>query len=581
MALLGSTDDKPLVIDQYTFLDYKGTFGKGHLDNPVEFWVGEENMRRLQAYIVLESYYRNNSRSFIDTEGMDDQEAQDIKNGRREYGDPFIVVETALSSLLGDDQSIVVPEADDKGPSSKEVKYLQLLQKWATDERFMQKMDSCERSSVKTGDGVYVLGWNDDLERPRLEVWDPGFFFPVYDDEDPSEEFCKTVHIAYDFERENELGDTEKYLRRITWELVDLVAEGDEDDEDAPVQYKSDRKWNGAKYGATCLMSDMTWKYDDVTKDENEGPIYTLDINKVYETTMDEVDLEIDWIPIVHITNTDTDSGERFGISVLSPILQIVDDIIGTDTDLQAASATTGSPPMVVSGLVQDSGSGTVKSYGPGEIINTEDGGSASMVDTSRSLDALIKLCEKLLSRLSVNGRIPESLLGRIKPNEVPSGITLTLSFAPHTAMIRSMRLVRAPKYSLLLKMVGRFYMQKGQVDEIYDAALHFGTFLPADRQETTTMLVALMTAKLISLETAIRMMIEAGFPIDEVQAEVKRIQNKDFAGAAELMAVSGDVNEARKYLGLPPLTTAEIEEEDEADQDPEQPAPDEEQFPA
>lgn len=565
----------PVVIDQYTFLDYKGEFGKGHLDDPVEFWVGEENMRRLRAYMILESYYRNNSREFLNTENVPDPE--DEKANRREYGDPFIVVETALSSLLGDDQSIRVPGAEGK-TSGPEVEYLKKLLEWAEKERLFQKVEACERSAVKVGDGVYALGWNEKLGRPRLEVWDPGFYFPVWDEEDPSEEFSQIVHIAYDFIRKDSEGKDERFLRRITWELVDLIPE-DADDEEADPVALTDRPWNGQETTQTCLMSDMTWKYEDVSKDQSEGPVYTLDLSKAYEIRMEEVDLEIDWIPVVHITNTDTDSGDRFGISVLSPILQIVDDLIGTDTDLQAAAATTGAPPLVIPELLTDgAGDGSIKTYGPGEVLVTGgDGKGAELIDTSKSLDALIKLTDKLLSRMSVNGRIPESLLGRVKPNEVPSGIALTLSFSPHSSMVKAMRMVRKPKYALLLKMVGRFLQQNGDVAEIFPAELHFGSFLPADKQEVMTMITQLYDKKLISLETCIVMMIEAGFPIDEVQEEVKKIQSRDFESAGALNAVSGDVNDGRKYLGLAPITVDETVENPE---DPEAQPVEEDDFP-
>lgn len=538
---------KEQIIDQYTFLDYKETFGASFLDGMIENWVGSENLRRLNAYKMYESYYRNNARLWLNTED------EEVKAARREYGDPHVVVETVLSSLLGEDQSIQVEDVDGTANNdSPAAQFQKKLVEWAGKERLFVKMTACERKAVTLGDGIYVLGWNEKLNRPRLTVWDPGFYFPVWDEEDPSQEFPSTIHIAYDFMRDNEKGEQEKYLRRITWQLVDLVDE--ETDEPASV---SDRDWNGGQpVEQTVLYSDHTWKYDSVGQDD-EGQVYTLNLNSVYQTRADRVDLEIDWIPVIHISNTDTDSGEHWGISTLAPIMQIVDDMISTDTDLQAASATTGSPPLVIPDLVADIGEDkSIRSYGPGEVFATSgDATGAHMIDTSNSLVALSGYCKDLLSRMSVNGRIPESLLGRVKPNEVPSGIALTLSFSPHSAMIREMRQVRQNKYQLLLKMVGRLYQQNGDVKEVFPASIFFGTFLPADRQETMTLIIGLYTAKAISMETAVRMLVEAGFPIESIEQEINLIIQRDYAGAAEMLGVTGNVNDALKLLGLPPVT--------------------------
>ena len=549
---------EPQIIDQYSFLDYKNTFGDRSLANPVEFWVGAEHMRRLQAYMILESYFRNSAREWLSTDATTEQ-----KDSRREYGDAHVVVQTALSSLLGEEQKILVPEAADTEEGSPERTHQLALNDWAKKERFIQKLNSCETQACKLGDGVYVLGWNEGMSRPHLEVWDPGFYFPVWDDENPSEEFPSTIHIAYDFMRTHPTtGYEEKFLRRITWELVPLTGT-------IPARQ---RPWNGEEDTThTVLYSDMTWRYEDVSKDEAEGPVYTLNISQAYEVEADDVDMEIDWIPVIHVANTDTDSGEHYGVSVLSPILQIVDDIISTDTDLQAASATTGSPPLVVTDLIANADEdNSITSYGPGEVISTTgDGGAATMIDTSRSLVALTGFVKDLLTRMSVNGRIPESLLGRVKPNEVPSGIALTLSFSPHSSMIRSMRLVRKNKYETLLKFVGRFMQQAGQVKgELPAAELHFGTFLPADDRDVMEIVTSLREAKAISIQTAVTILIEAGYPIEEVGAEVEKIQAEDFTGAEALVGITADPNEGLKYLGRPTIAVEEVQVQDESGRD-------------
>lgn len=56
----------------------------------------------------------------------------------------------------------------------------------------------------------------------------------------------------------------------------------------------------------------------------------------------------------------------------------------------------------------------------------------------------------------------------------------------------------------------------------------------------------------MLSLETAIRMLVDAGYPIEDAQEEVQRIQKRAFDAAARLADATGDNDVVRAYLGLP-----------------------------
>lgn len=555
-------------IDQYTYYDYKATFngtGVGPYVGLAPMWVPDDHRRRLQAYRLLESYYRNSARSWLNSGEVDDADAQK----RREYGDPEVITETALASLLGIDQSIVVPEADVEGPESDAAILHDILLAWADQERFLQKVVEVERTTVRLGDGVFVLGWDAENGRPRLNVYDPGFYFPVLDEASlGDEDFTHKVHIAYEYELKNGV-KTDRYLRRITWELalIDLhdndgntVAEDDpnlvlfsNEEVDEYGQIMRLYPWNANPVDTTCYYTDATWLLG-----KSETDLDDLDISEA-QVDADGVDLQIDFIPVIHLTNT-VAGREHFGVPVVARAMQILDDLISTDTDLQAASAITGTPPIAVSGasLPRDE-QGRVKTYGPGTTWETGDG-NATMIDTSQSLVALTNYSEHLRQLLAVNTRTPESLLGRIKPSEVPSGIALTLSFAPHTALIKEMRMVRRDKYKLLFKFITRMFMNSGDVMVDYPAELKFGTFLPADRQETSTLVQQLLTSHAISLETAVRMLVDAGFPIESAVEEVLLIRQDDFASANAMLDATGDPNLVRERLGLPPPQPFDLE---------------------
>lgn len=518
-------------LDNWTPLDYKESFNDVRTPLSVPGWVGPENQRRLRSYAMLESYYSNASRWWLE-ESLDIDIQDKSHQDRREYGDPFVLVETAMSSCIGESQRVVVEGslADDAGAKDQQ----KVMDQWAEDEKFYMKVIESERQSAKLGDSVYVLGWDEKKKRPRLHVYDPGFYFPVFNELDGSsaEDFPRKVHIAYEFEKLNpQTGEEEIYVRKITWELIG----------NSPAYTPA---YAGEATTVNCVYSDVVYNLGDVGKDLNtfSGP--------VYQTITEPVMLGIDYIPVVHVPNGVNLQG-HFGRSVLFPVLQILDDIQSTDTDLQASSATTGSPPIVVTGKT---GGKEVTTYGPGSVFYVGDG-DATMIDTSTSLDALIKLKEALLSRLSVNGRTPESLLGRVKPNEVPSGIALTLSFTPHSRMVEEMRLVRKQKYSLLLKFVGRYL---GFKDERV-MTLEFGSYLPAEKQEAMTMVTNLLGAKAISLETAVQMLMKAGVPIENWIEEIKRIHGGDVDTAIQLMGITGDPNTALEFLGLPKLSEEDL----------------------
>ena len=75
-----------------------------------------------------------------------------------------------------------------------------------------------------------------------------------------------------------------------------------------------------------------------------------------------------------------------------------------------------------------------------------------------------------------------------------------------------------------------------------------------------------LLPIQAISTETAVRMMQTAGLPIEDAVDEVKLIRNESFEQAYNLVRATGDLNAARKMLGLPatavePVTIADSEE--------------------
>src|SRR6266550_276500 len=112
------------------------------------------------------------------------------------------------------------------------------------------------------------------------------------------------------------------------------------------------------------------------------------------------------------------------------------------------------------------------------------------------------------------------------------------------------MRVVRDRKYPLLLK----FALRLAQANRVLPggptpaARLLLGASMPADRAAAIQEVVELLGGgsggkgrPAISIQTAVRMLIAAGLPIDSAEQEVERIQRAMFEQAVQLVEATGD----------------------------------------
>jgi hypothetical protein len=65
--------------------------------------------------------------------------------------------------------------------------------------------------------------------------------------------------------------------------------------------------------------------------------------------------------------------------------------------------------------------------------------------------------------------------------------------------------------------------------------------------------------AGVFSLETAVRMLQEAGYPVEDIAEEIERIQKRAFDQAARLADATGDNGAVREYLGLPEVDMQQV----------------------
>jgi hypothetical protein len=586
---------RTLVIDAWSWLNYKPVMADP--DRPVNrrafpelagSWVPAADRRRLAAYKLLAAYDNNQAGQLAAVTG--DHHGLE----RRELGDASKLIDTTLGYLLGAEQTIVVPGADHAGhgePAAGAAEAADLqerLRAWADKELWPLRIQQAERCAVRCGDGVFTLAWEPAKQRVLLRTYDPGFYFPEWDEgEQDSSEYPSRVHFAWELPADPVRG-LKARLRRVTYELGPIgaaTAPGVTEDgraireqvvgaEGDPVLTVGDT-WDavtgsvqrtypwapGRPSTTTCYLSDAEWLLEDLGAAHD---LYSLPAGKAaYRVrsdgqVLDRLDLMCDFIPVVHVPNTIPDGGEHWGKSSLGTVLQLLDELAATDTDSASASATTGTPIVALAGarlpIDRQTGQPLPVRVEAGTVWQLSDSGRMDALDTSAQLAELRQRIDHMLTRLAANTRLTTAGLGSLDPASVPSGYALQLALGPLDSLVGAMRLARAHKYQLLLRLVQRLH-QAGQAwpaGESLPARLVWGAHTPTDRTTVLADVVQGYGAGVFSLDTAVRMLQEAGYPIDEVAEEIDRIQKRAFDQAARLADATGDNAAVRAYLGLP-----------------------------
>lgn len=501
-------------------------------------WLDDVDARRLTAYKVLAAYIDNIRRFWLPGEAWEGRvenvdgairvQRSEALNWR-EYGDAALIVDTARALVLGEDQSITFPDAADRADDAPADPIEAWVEDWAVRERLTQKLLQGEAKTVGLGDGVYVLAPDPGKKRPRLRVYDPGFYFPdtlTVVDGWTDDEFPPIVHLAWE-EVDN---DGVTWIVRSTWQM-------------RPNEVATPSPWGGDPLPWSCWFRKVRYRLDQLL---DNVTVYSPEMSRKAGTVVvqDWTDLLVDFVPVVHVPNTP----DEWGTSVLARLVQIIDDMQGTDTDLASGSQTSASPTLVTTGAPAGGLTGM-----PGEQLGLDPGGSASWLDTSKNLVALTTYLEGLLERLAVNARLGLALLGRIQPNEVPSGVALNLGFHPARQLMRESRTVRDEKYPLILKFALRLAQAAGwaPTGETPDMLISLGASLPADQAAAVEIVKDLLPVHGISTETAVRILVQAGLPIDDAVGEVARIEQENFDAAVKLFEATGNATAAADRLGV------------------------------
>lgn len=609
---------RSMVIDAWGWLNYKPIFSDPTLGMPNRrafpeahaTWVPAADERRLAAYKLLAAYDSNQAGELAQV--RDGDSARE----RREFGDPSMFIDTLVSHVLGREQHLTVPGAeqtsDTADPTAAAAARVQeLLREWAEEELLSMRLLQGERKAVGLGDGVYLLYWDGAKQRVRMKVYDPGFYFPVIGEDDDGSDFPDRVHFAWELP-EDKVRGLKPRLRRITYELdwirpqtasgVDrtgrpvrapVMSESADDEPPAPLLAMGDQvddmggisrqyPWNDQPTYRTCYLTDATWELGDL---KSPVDVDTLPMDRAQFATsadgevLDHLDLYLDFIPVIHQPNTVPSAGEHWGQSSLGKALQVFDELAGTDTDSSKASATTGSPIIFMSGKTATDQKDIA--VGPGMLLKGGENGRMDVLNTAPQLQELRNQRNALADQAANVVRLPAVSLGTMDPSKVPSGYALELSLGPLDSLIDGMRLARDHGDRLLPKFVQRLF-QAGQHPDwtslpVLPAKLMRGPYKPTDTAAVLAQSAEAYKAGVISLETAVRMLTDAGWPIEDAQKEIEQIDSRSFEQARFLADALGNPDEVARFLGrqapdvppAPPVQLPPVTDDGDPEGDP------------
>ncbi|MGW1786950.1 hypothetical protein ACWCQQ_49065 [Streptomyces sp. NPDC002143] len=288
-----------------------------------------------------------------------------------------------------------------------------------------------------SGDGVYTLVWEPSERRVLLRTYDPGWYFPEWDEgEQDAQEYPQRVHFAWELPADPVRGLRDP-VRRITYELGPIgpatasgqarggraVREQVAGADGYPVLTVGDTldlrtgtvsrtyPWApGRPSSTTCYLTDAEWLLEDLGSAHD---VFSLPADKAAHRVrsdgqvLDRLDLMVDFIPVVHVPNSIPDAGEHWGRPTPATVLRLLDELQATDTDKASASSTTGTPIVALAGarlpIDRSTGQPPPVRVEAGTVWQPADNGRMDTLDTSAQLAELRSRVDHLLDRPASN----------------------------------------------------------------------------------------------------------------------------------------------------------------------------------
>jgi hypothetical protein len=471
-------------------------------------WVPEADKIRIQAYQKYEEIYWSSEEGYLDAMRGDNDSpifmptARTLINTVDRYTAPdFNYTITAPGAEPGDTAA--------SGP----VQIAQLaFEALFTREQFFSKFASNKLKGLYRGDWLWHI-IADDLKplgrRIKIMAVDPGAYFPVYESDvkeggDP--EKIVRVHLA-----EPVTLNKQEYVSRMTYER--LFDEGG---------------------NQTAIMRSHAVYKPDEWSGTKAGPVATI-------LAPEALPPEIPAIPVYHLKNIDPTA--PFGSSELrgleSALLGINQTISDEDLTLSLEGigvyATEGGAPRDAQGNETD------WIMGPGRVLT----GAKDLrrITGATNLAAYGEHYGRLIDAVRSALGASDAAVGKVDSATAESGIALALQLAPmiahtkpkdqhivdvHAQMFHDLCFWFTAYEELPLLMNG----ENGETTPAVTVQPTIGNKIPINRKQTLDEVIAMRmaTPALISMQTAVKVLRDAGFPLEENELELVKKENEDLA---------------------------------------------------
>lgn len=577
-------------IDRYSGFDHRVSEGSLDLITPPAWVTSAEDRRRIVSYRVSRAAMETVTRFFHDREGLSSDYDQN-----REHGHAAAYIDRLVDAIIGEGAIVRVPGADvavpprpvlprkpddlpdDADPVEREaydatIEFWQeevrrvtaewrekayghqdlvdrqnWMGQWARERLFWQHIYESEIEHVTPlGDGVLVLSICEN-NCPRVRAVSPDGFFKVWTGDDTSDqEFPARVHLAWEVRRLNDRGDSETWVRRITYELLEV---------EQPWQ----SVYQSGPTSKRCFYSEGEWHLDTIVRGRRDRPLdvdeFPLELAKFQLVRhpfdpdaglieANRVPLPIDFIPVVHVHHT---LSGAWGRSAFARVMALLDDMAAADTAAALVANLNGEPPIAFSGgMVEED-----MILGAAAAINLGTDGKVSKISFSEELRATIEYIGSLERQFMKMTTLSGELSGR--ENNEQSGRAIGLKMTPFRQTVLRSRLAREHQYNLVLKFVQRLALVADTDGfpgaEVMPAELKWGTFIPEDLSGLVEQVTLLRDRNLLTDDDVYDLLIDAGVRIKDPDASLEALRSINMKVAAPLAAILGR-RAAAEFLG-------------------------------
>jgi hypothetical protein len=472
-------------------------------------WLPETEKLRVQAYQKYEEIYWSSEEGYLEVMRGDNDNPIFMPTART-------LINTVDRYTAPDfSWTITAPgaEASDTAASGP-VQIAQLaFGTLFTREQFLSKFASNKLKGLYRGDWLWHIIADDTKpigRRIKIMAVDPGAYFPVTEamiKEGGDDEKIVKVHLA-----EPVTLNKQEYVSRMTYERIF----DDDGNQTAIIRshaiYKPD-EWSGTAAGPVSVI-----------------------------LSPEPLPAEIPAIPVYHLKNIDPTA--PFGSSELRGLESALLGINQTISDEDLTLALEGIGVYATdSGAPRDSQGNEVDwIMGPGRVL--VNAGNMKRVSGATNLNAYgehyMRLVDAVRSALGAS----DAAVGKVDSATAESGIALALQLAPmiahtkpkdqhiidvHAQMFHDLCFWLTVYEELPLLMSG----EAGTLTPAVTVQPTIGNKIPINRKQTLDEIITMRmaTPALISMQTAIRLLREAGFQLEENELELVLAENEQFMG--------------------------------------------------